>query len=95
MTPDEIQMILGDFDKAEDGNDYLNIIENYEMRLREVLTQALEIAKGDMVLVPRESTNEMAVAYIEKVYELITCTSARQAHNQAYKAMIKAYEEGK
>ena len=94
MTPDEIQMILGDLDKAEDGNDYLNIIENYEMRLREVLTQALEIANGNMVLVPRESTVQMYDAG-ERVCISAFGSGYTACPDAIYKAMIKAYEEGK
>lgn len=92
MTPDEIQMILGDLDKAEDGNDYLNIIENYEMRLREVLTQALEIANGNMVLVPRELLdNWISYSYLNDECAHEEYPDIREKTRE----IIEAYEEGK
>jgi hypothetical protein len=78
MTPEQIQMIIDYMDKAEDGNDYLDIIENYEMLLYKILTQALEIAKGESVVVqnwqPIETAHqnhEMVLVCLPRMMNLV------------------------
>lgn len=58
--------------------------------IRDTLTQALAIAKGDVVVVPKEPTIKMT----NKVTKYFTCNSKNLAID-CYKAMINAAQEGK
>ena len=79
------------FIKYKDEQDYITAEEYYHIfkyhgkTIRYALTQALEIAKGDKVVVPREPTQEMIDVGIEQI-------AFGNDFMDAYEAMIAVAE---
>ena len=112
MTPDKIEESLSfikELDsEAENAQRYYMEHDNITLyhgvgKLREqyqtivtTLTQALEIAKGDKVLVPREPTEDMyKAAHILQDDCAIKNYGGSPTPEDYWNTMIKAYEEGK
>jgi hypothetical protein len=94
MTPEQVQSAIdglrANFEKTDRGlSGWLEgigatVADNRQLYLA-ILTQALEIAKGDKVVVPREPTQEMIDVGIEQI-------AFGNDFMDAYEAMIAVAE---
>ena len=92
MTPEQIQSALDSFNNGYEGDpDFFEFVHG--KTIRHALTQALEIAKGDKVVVPREPTDEIIDAILDTglVYADANDCGSMKAF-KIYKAMIAVAE---